>query len=227
MNFRNKKSIEDARRQIIGSSNQSAFPEDNKSDRPIRLLCQDKQVGRTNQSSSYGPSSVSTNQSSSMDHLFISANQILQKDLPTDHISVSANQILRMELPMDNLSVSANHILRTDVHTDLPTDHLSVSANQILRTDLSTDHLSVSANQILRTDFPTDHLSVSANQIVRMDLPTDHLPYRPIRSFIGLSNRYILSQSSESSTRSDGQTLKLKSLTCKSRTLYAQAASSA
>ena len=85
MNLRNKNSIEDARRHISGSSNQSEFPEDNKLDRPIRLLWQDQQV-------------VRTNQSSYTDHLSVLANQILQTDLPTDHLSSSANQTLKLKL---------------------------------------------------------------------------------------------------------------------------------
>ena len=85
MNLRNKKSKEGARRQIIGSANQSAFPEDKKSDRPIRLLWQDIQVRRT--------------------------NHILRTDLHTDQISVSTNQILRTDLPTDHLSLSSNQIL--------------------------------------------------------------------------------------------------------------------
>ena len=106
---RNKKYIEGARRQISGLSNQSAFQENNKSDRPIRLLWQDQQVVRTNQSSSTDHLSKSTNQNSSMDHLFVWANQIAW----TDHLSVSTNQIART----DHLSVLSNQIL--------PTDHLS------------------------------------------------------------------------------------------------------
>ena len=43
--------------------------------------------------------------------------------------------------------------------------------------------------------------------------------YRPIRSFRRLFNRYKRSQSPESSSRSDGQTLKPKSLTRKSWTI--------
>ena len=118
-NLQNKKSIEGARGQIIESSNQSAFPEDKKTDRPIRLLWQDKQVGQTNQSFS-------------TDHLSGSANQILWTDYPTDHLSLLANQILQTDFPTDHLSVSANQILRMD----LPTEHLSISANQI-----PTEHL--------------------------------------------------------------------------------------
>ena len=114
MNLRNKKSIEGARRQISGSYNQSAFLgptsqivqsdcsdglRTNKSDRPIRLLWQDQQVVRTNQSSSTDLLSVLTNQSSSMDLLSVSSNQILR----TDHLFVSANQILWTDLPTDHL----------------------------------------------------------------------------------------------------------------------------
>ena len=51
--------------------------------------------------------------------------------------------------------------------------------------------------------------------------------YRPIISLRRLFNRYKRSQSSETSSRLDGQTLKLNSLMRKSRTSYAQAASSA
>ena len=74
MNLRNKKSIEGARRQIYGLSNQSAFPgpksqivqsdrsdglSTNKSDRPIISLrrTQDKQVGSSNQITLAGPTS--------------------------------------------------------------------------------------------------------------------------------------------------------------------------
>ena len=103
LNLRNKKLIEGTRRKIIGTSNESAFPEDKKSDCPIILLWQDKQVGRTNQSSSYGPSSVLANQSSSTDHLSVSANQILRTDLSTDHLSVLANHILWTGLSTDHL----------------------------------------------------------------------------------------------------------------------------
>ena len=146
MNLRNKKSKEGARGHIIGLSNQSAFPEDKKSYRPIRLIWQDIEVRRANQSSFYGPSSVSN-------------NHILWTDHPTDHLSASANHILWREHPMDHLSVSANQILRTD----LPTNHLSVSSNQILRTDLPTDHLPYRpirsfGRTFLRTIFPSQSL---------------------------------------------------------------------
>ena len=92
MNLRNKNSIEGARRQISGSSNQSAFPgptsqiiqsdcsdglSANKSDCPIRSLgrTQDQQVRSSNQIALAGPTSRT-------DHLSVSTNQIL----PTDHL---------------------------------------------------------------------------------------------------------------------------------------------
>ena len=114
MNFRKKKSKEGARGHIIGSSNQSVFPEDNKSDCPIILLWQDQEVIRTNQSSSTGHHSVLTNQNFSTDHISVSTNQ----SSSTDHLSVSANQ----SSSMDHLSVLTNQ--------SSSTDHLSVSANQ-------------------------------------------------------------------------------------------------
>ena len=195
MKLRDKKSIEGARGHIIGSSNQSAFPEDKKSDRPIRLLWQDKEVGRTNQSSSYGPSSVSNqsglflrtifciDQSDPLDGSSYGPSSVLTNQILSDRSSYGPSFRLDQSDPSDRSSygtssVSTNQIIRTD----FPTDHLSVSSNQILRTDFPTDHLSVSSNQILWTDLPTDHFSVSSNQILRTDLPTDNLPSRPIRS---------------------------------------------
>ena len=110
MNLRNKNSKEGARGQITESANQSAFPEDKKSDRPIILLWQDIQVGRT--------------------------NQILWTDLHTDQISVPTNQILCSDFHTDHISVPTNQILRSDFHTD----QISVLTNQILRSDFHTDH---------------------------------------------------------------------------------------
>ena len=75
----------------------------------------------------------------------------------------------------------------------VPTDLVSVQANQIVPTNL----LSVQANHIV----PTDLLSVQANQIV----PTDLLSVQ--------ANQIVPTDLR--------QTLKLKLLTHKSRTLYA------
>ena len=169
-----KKSEEGARRQIIGSANQRAFSEDKKSDRPIRLLWQEIQVGRT--------------------------NQIHRSDFHTDQISVPTNQILRSDFHTNHISVPTDQILRSDFHTY----HLYVSANQILQSDLHTDQISVSTNHILRADLPTDHLSVSANKILRTDLPMDHLSVSSnqiLRSFIGRNPQEINSSECSRTTR--------------------------
>ena len=165
LNLQSKKSIEGARRQQVGSSNhitpsgptswivqsdRSDRLRTNKSDRPIRLLWQDQQVVRTNQSSSTDLLSVLTNQSSPTDLLSVSFNQIAQTDL----LSVSINQSSSTDL----LSVSTNQSSSTDL--------LSISTNQ----SSSKDLLSVSSNQIARTDI----LSVRANEIDRSVTGRNH-----------------------------------------------------
>ena len=168
LKLRNKKSIEGARRQISWSSNQIALSvptsrsvqsdrsfRTNKSERPIRSLFQDQQVGSSNQIALSGPTSR----------------------------SVQSQLSLRTYFPYRPI----RYILRT------------YFPYGPIRYFLRTYLLYRPIRSLLRT----------------------YWSYKPIRSLGRLSNRYKRSQSSESSTRSDGQTLKLKSLTRKSRTLYA------
>ena len=105
----------------------------------------------------------------------------------------------------DKLFGSANHIHRSDY---LRTDFLRriYKIGRTLRFS-QTDHLDGYLTVIIRSHS-------SENLQDRTDSSA-----QPIRSLGRLFNRYKRSQSSEAPSRSDGQTLKPKSLTRKSRTI--------
>ena len=149
----------------------------NNSDGPIRAL-------------SYGPSSVSTNQSSSYGPSSVSINQILQTDLPTDHLPYQPIRsfgriFLRTIFGIDQ---SSFRIGQSDPSDGLSYGHLSVSANHILRTDLPTDifpywPIRSFGQTFLRTSvrigqsYPFDGLSYGPSLRIGQSDPPDRLSY--------------------------------------------------
>ena len=120
-------------------------------------------------------------------------------------------------------SVSTNHILRSDHPSDgLLYRPITPFGRTVIRTDFSYLPITSLGRTIFRTNFR-----------IGQSHPSDGPSFR--RTFrIGQSDRsdgyltvILQSQSLESSSRSDGQTLKLKPVTSKSRTSNAQAGSSA
>ena len=94
-----KKSKEGARRQIIRSANHSAFPEDKKSDLPIRLLWQDIQVVPTNQ---IHRSNFHT------DQISVPTNLIRMKVRPKDLIGWDGNLVRMKVRPKDLIGRDGN-----------------------------------------------------------------------------------------------------------------------
>ena len=130
--------------------------------------------------------------------------------------AVQANQIV----PYGLLSIQANHIV--------PYGLRSVQANQIvpygLKSRTSRSYCSIRSQNPYKPirSFYTDSKTVQANQIARTFNGKNFRKDQGTRIIINrVSDKTRRSFRKESSTRSDGQTLKLKSLTRKSRTLYA------